>query len=56
MVEMQAMNARLFVKKLTKVIFLAPSNFFSGAFVLLTRLGTEMSYKIKAIPIIPERT
>jgi hypothetical protein len=55
-VEMQAMSARLFFKKLTKVIFLAPSYFFYGAYVLLTRFGTEISYKIKAKPKIPERT
>jgi hypothetical protein len=53
---MHAINARLFVKKLIKVIFFAPSKFFLGALVLFTRLGTENTCKIKAIPIIPEST
>jgi hypothetical protein len=55
-VETHAMMERLFLKRLTKPMSFAPSYFFSGAFVLLTRFGTAMSYNINAIAKIPERT
>jgi hypothetical protein len=52
---MQAINERLFLTKLTKVMFLAPSYFFSDTYMLLTLFGTDASYKIKARPNTPER-